>query len=249
MSTANKDEAIKCLGLAQKYLENSNFSLAKKYANKSIGLFATPEASKLLNSITQREAAGASGETRSNTASMHTEESTAGTRHRHTSHTHGPSGSSTKEKGKERAREYTPQQATVVAQIRKCKVTEYYEILGLKKECDENDVKKAYRKVCLSAVLETHADGFCPIHSSHYSYTRIRMAHLELMRHSRVGLFIQLRFTCSCRRQMQPKGCPLTVDDRCIPYSVPFCLLGHGVLGYITRNSQHAQSPVFGFTP
>lgn len=154
MSTANKDEAIKCLGLAQKYFDNSNWSLARKYANKSIGLFATPEASKLLNLINQREAAGASGsgsgetQTRSNDTSVHTEESTAGTRHRHTSHANRQSFSSTtKEKGKEKAREYTPEQAAVVAQIRKCKVTEYYEILSLKKECDENDVKKAYRKV------------------------------------------------------------------------------------------------------
>src|SRR5258706_92460 len=149
MSTANKDEAIKCLGLAQKYCDNSNFSLARKYANKSIGLFATPEASKLLDLINQREAAVASGETRSNDASLHTEESTAGTRHRHTSHANGPSGSIAKDKGKEKARDYTPEQAAVVAQIRKCKVTEYYEILSLTKECDENDVKKAYRKACL----------------------------------------------------------------------------------------------------
>ena len=55
-------------------------------------------------------------------------------------------------KGKEKAREYTPEQAAVVKRIRKCKVTEYYEILGLKKDSDENDVKKAYRKVRLGAV-------------------------------------------------------------------------------------------------
>ena len=150
MSMANKDEAIKCLRLAQKYFDNSNFSLARKYATKSIGLFATPEASKLLGLINQREAAGENGEARSSDASKHTEESTAGTRHRHTSHANGPSSSSSRDKGKEKAREYTPEQAAVVTQIRKCKVTEYYEILGLKKECDENDVKKAYRKVRLS---------------------------------------------------------------------------------------------------
>ena len=157
MSTANKDEAIKCLGLAQKYCDNSNFSLARKYANKSIGLFSTPEASKLLNLINQREAAAASGETRSNDASLHTEESTAGTRHRHTSHANTSASSSTKDKGKEKAREYTPEQAAVVAQIRKCRVTEYYEILSLKKECDESDVKKAYRKVSLSTALDVRS--------------------------------------------------------------------------------------------
>jgi len=168
MSAANKDEAIKCLGLAQKYFDNSNFSLARKYANKSIGLFDTPEASKLLSLINQREAAGAKRETRSNDASLHTEESAAGTRHRHMANANGPSGSSTNDKGKGKAREYTPEQAAVVAQIRKCKVTEYYEILALKKDCDENDVKKAYRKVRLgatrslssTAVRDVRADGF-----------------------------------------------------------------------------------------
>jgi DnaJ family protein B protein 12 len=149
MSTANKDEAIKSLGLAQKYLDRSNFSLARKYATKSIGLFSTPEASNLLNLINQREAAGENGEARSNDATPHTEESTAGTRHRHTPQTNGPSGSSTKDRGKAKAREYTPEQTAVVSRVRKYKVTEYYEILGLKKDCDENDVKKAYRKVRL----------------------------------------------------------------------------------------------------
>jgi DnaJ homolog subfamily B member 12 len=31
--------------------------------------------------------------------------------------------------------------------VRACKVTEYYEILAVKKDCEEADVKKAYRKV------------------------------------------------------------------------------------------------------
>jgi preprotein translocase subunit Sec63 len=35
----------------------------------------------------------------------------------------------------------------VVKRVRACKVTEYYEILAVKRECDEADVKKAYRKV------------------------------------------------------------------------------------------------------
>ena len=165
MSTANKDEAIKCLQLAQKYCDNSNFSLARKYANKSIGLFATPEASKLLTLINQREAAAASGQTRSNDASLHTEESTAGTRHRHTSHANGPSGSSTKDKREDKARDYTPEQAAVVAQIRKCRVTEYYEILGLNKECDENDVKKAYRKAGVSSTPARNARSWVRVFS------------------------------------------------------------------------------------
>lgn len=45
-------------------------------------------------------------------------------------------------------REYTTEMAAVVKRVRKCKVTEYYEILGLTKSCEENDVKRAYKKVC-----------------------------------------------------------------------------------------------------
>jgi DnaJ family protein B protein 12 len=45
-------------------------------------------------------------------------------------------------------REYTPEQHAVVKRVRACKVTAYYEILEVKKECNEGDIKKAYRKVC-----------------------------------------------------------------------------------------------------
>jgi hypothetical protein len=36
--------------------------------------------------------------------------------------------------------------------VRTCKVTEYYEILEVKRECEEADVKKAYRKVSCSVI-------------------------------------------------------------------------------------------------
>ena len=31
--------------------------------------------------------------------------------------------------------------------VRACKVTEYYEILSVKRDCEEVEIKKAYRKV------------------------------------------------------------------------------------------------------
>ena len=42
---------------------------------------------------------------------------------------------------------YTPENLAVVKRVRACKATEYYEILSLKRDCEEADVKKAYRKV------------------------------------------------------------------------------------------------------
>jgi DnaJ family protein B protein 12 len=85
---------------------------------------------------------------------------TEGVKHRHhktsssttpgTTTPNGPSSAKSKGKGRDdEKREYTAEQLTIVKRIRKCKVTEYYEILSLKKDCDESDIKKAYRKVCV----------------------------------------------------------------------------------------------------
>ena len=53
----------------------------------------------------------------------------------------------------EKKREYTPEQAAVVKRIRACRITEYYEILSVKRDCEEVEVKKAYRKVRFSESL------------------------------------------------------------------------------------------------
>lgn len=52
---------------------------------------------------------------------------------------------------------YTDDQVKLVRKVRTCKITEYYEILGLEKSCEEADVKKAYRKV---RTFEIDAHGF-----------------------------------------------------------------------------------------
>lgn len=48
---------------------------------------------------------------------------------------------------KEEQREFTPVQAALVKRVRSCKISNYYEILGVEKGCDDSAVKKAYRKV------------------------------------------------------------------------------------------------------
>ena len=91
------------------------------------------------------------------TSSTETHPSASGARHRpghgtsaSTSDTKPSSSKSTNEPKK---RDYTPEQAAVVKRIRSCKVTEYYEIMSLKRDCEEVEVKKAYRKVCISYSL------------------------------------------------------------------------------------------------
>ena len=144
---SNKDEAIRCLAIAQKHRDAGNIPSARKFCQKSINLFSTPEASKLLHSLNSSESASSTTNTNgaNGTASgTETHPSAAGAKHRHTAST---SGNGTAGAGGREKRDFTPEQHAIVKRVRACKVTEYYEILSVKRDCEEVEVKKAYRKV------------------------------------------------------------------------------------------------------
>lgn len=153
---SNRDEALKCLSIAQRHRDSGNLSSARKFCLKSIALLSTPEGEKLLESIKSLESeenasttAGSSGGPSSSAASgAESHQSASGVKHRHPKHASSsstPNGTASGSGGEKR--DYTPEQAAIVRRIRACKVTEYYEILTLEKTCEEADVKKAYRKV------------------------------------------------------------------------------------------------------
>ena len=160
---SNKDEAIKCLAIAQKHRSAGNLASAKRFCQKSLNLFSTPEATKLLEVVEAElaaESSSSAGASSSSSAestsafssSAEAHPSSSGTRHRHTessSQAAAKANGSAEAEAKQKKREYTPEQAAVVKRIRACKVTEYYEILSLKRDCEETEIKKAYRKVCL----------------------------------------------------------------------------------------------------
>ncbi|TRM65604.1 hypothetical protein BD626DRAFT_489299 [Schizophyllum amplum] len=150
----NKDEALRCLQIAQKHRDAGNFSAARKFAQKSISLYETPEASKLLLSIKDAEsAAGSSGSSGPSTSATgaETHPSAGGAKHRHTSSSANGSASNGTAGGMGgEKREYTEEQHKVVKRVRACKITEYYEILAIKKECEEAEIKKAYRRLALA---------------------------------------------------------------------------------------------------
>lgn len=142
----NKDEAIRCFLIAEKHFNAENLVAARKFCTKSISLFSTPQAEKLLvrinNSTTSSTPNGSSS-----TSGAEEHPSATGMKHRHQN---PPSTSTpTSTNGSAKKRDYTQEQHTIVKRVRACKVTEYYEILELKKECEEADVKRAYRKVWL----------------------------------------------------------------------------------------------------
>lgn len=150
----NKDEAIKCLSIAQKYKDAGNLPSARKFCQKSINLFSTPDAAKFLESVEAAEASGSSsssagagpstsnGNAQASSSSTETHPSASGAKHRSTGSANGTAGGMGGEK-----REFTAEQVKVVKRVKACKVTEYYEILSVKKDCEEAEIKKAYRKV------------------------------------------------------------------------------------------------------
>jgi DnaJ homolog subfamily B member 12 len=179
MDTANKDEALKALNMARKYLSSTppNIATAKRLALKSVSLCETSEAMNFLDKVLTLEEELKDANTGSNGGSHSSENGSAnangnahttgaepfagtdGMKHRHSHTSATPGGTSTpkastasasasKGKGKDdEKREYTAEQLAVVKRIRKCKATQYYEIMSLQKDCEEADVKKAYRKV------------------------------------------------------------------------------------------------------
>jgi DnaJ family protein B protein 12 len=141
----NKDEALRCLSIAQRHFDAGNLPLARKFCLKSITLFEVPQATKLLTSINKAESSSSSQSKDSGSSSnSQTEEhpSAAGIKNRRPqSNTNGTAGGIGGEK-----RDVTPEQRAVVQRVRSCKSSAYYEILGVKKDCDDAEIKKAYRK-------------------------------------------------------------------------------------------------------
>jgi hypothetical protein len=192
----NKDEALRCLSIAQKHRIAGNYTSARRFIQKSLALFSTPEAEKFARIIESEASASTSTSTSEGTegaakaTGREQHPSAGGTHHRH------PNGDSSRKSsmGSEK-RNYTPEQLGVVERVKTCEVTEYYEILELKKDCEEVDVKKAYRKVrdfCGSTAGEVPFVYLGRLDSLRWLYTLIRTVLRVLTRLSKVRLCLFL---------------------------------------------------------
>ena len=132
---SNKDEAQRALNIATRKRGEGDISGALKFARKSNALFATPAAASLISKLESDSSSSASGST-------FTSSGTSGTAFSSATETHPSSSGATHRKQKEKEpepvkREYTAENVAVVKRVRACRVTQYYEILGLEKDCSE----------------------------------------------------------------------------------------------------------------
>ncbi|KAH6809061.1 DnaJ heat shock amino-terminal domain protein [Perilla frutescens var. frutescens] len=133
----NKDEALKCLQIAKNSIQSGDRDRALKFLNKARRLDPSIQIDDFLSNLN----ASSPEEKNPNEPTDENPPDPSGTGPRRRVPAAGRSSSSTA------SATYTEEQVTVVREIKRKK--DYYEILGLEKNCTAEDVKRAYRKLSL----------------------------------------------------------------------------------------------------
>lgn len=147
VTSANKDEGLKCLAIARQALEAGNPAKAARFAEKAARLHPSPEADALLAQA-RRAASGASASAPAAGAGP-SGMGPAGGLHRRgpAAPPNGTAGARSPRGPPDEDHKATPEQRRLVTTIRS--KTCYYEILGVARDADDDEIKKAYRKLAL----------------------------------------------------------------------------------------------------
>jgi len=138
---ANREAAVKCKTLAEKYFREGKFATCIKYCDKSSRLAGAdlPGIAELRRRAANPSAAGPDpSQPRSSDGAQRRRAST------------GSTGSAAGGGGAAAAgAAYTPQQAEAVQRIIALKRRGHYDVLGVARTASEDEIKKAYRKLAL----------------------------------------------------------------------------------------------------
>lgn len=123
----NKGEAEKCRDIAKGHMRKGNHAQAVKFFEKSLRLYPLPG----VEGMRDRARGNLSSSSSTGTSGLH--------------HRPNVSRSTSDSSTSSTTRSYSIEQENIVSKVKRCKT--HYEVLGISRSADENQIKKGYRKV------------------------------------------------------------------------------------------------------